>query len=117
MNASKFATFEINSNIYNIVTQNRYPNIGGLVSYGINRDQPFSTLERLYKDDSGYKRNKEDLTMSSYASNIMDLLWHQRENRNVDDKFHMITSLKGKFDFHKNVFLVLQGGIDYTDIE
>ena len=39
--------------------------------------------------------------MSSYASNIMDLLWHQRENRNVDDKFHMITSLKGKFDFHK----------------
>lgn len=117
MNASKFATFEINSNIYNIVTQNRYPNIGGLVSYGINRDQPFSTLERLYKDDSGYKRNKEDLTMSSYGSNIMDLLWHQRENRNVDDKFHMITSLKGKFDFHKNVFLVLQGGIDYTDIE
>lgn len=117
MNASKFATFEINSNIYNIVTQNRYPNIGGLVSYGINRDQPFSTLERLYKDDSGYKRNKEDLTMSSYASNIMDLLWHQRENRNVDDKFHMITSSKGKFDFHKNVFLVLQGGIDYTDIE
>ena len=117
MNASKFATFEINSNIYNIVTQNRYPNIRGLVSYGINRDQPFSTLERLYKDDSGYKRNKEDLTMSSYASNIMDLLWHQRENRNVDDKFHMITSLKGKFDFHKNVFLVLQGGIDYTDIE
>lgn len=117
MNVSKFATFEINSNIYNIVTQNRYPNIGGLVSYGINRDQPFSTLERLYKDDSGYKRNKEDLTMSSYASNIMDLLWHQRENRNVDDKFHMITSLKGKFDFHKNVFLVLQGGIDYTDIE
>ena len=117
MNASKFATFEINSNTYNIVTQNRYPNIGGLVSYGINRDQPFSTLERLYKDDSGYKRNKEDLTMSSYASNIMDLLWHQRENRNVDDKFHMITSLKGKFDFHKNVFLVLQGGIDYTDIE
>ena len=72
---------------------------------------------QLYKDDSGYKRNKEDLTMSSYASNIMDLLWHQRENRNVDDKFHMITSLKGKFDFHKNVFLVLQGGIDYTDIE
>ena len=117
MNASKFATFEINSNLYNIVTQNRYPNIGGLVSYGINRDQPFSTLERLYKDDSGYKRNKEDLTMSSYGSNIMDLLWHQRENRNVDDKFHMITSLKGKFDFHKNVFLVLQGGIDYTDIE
>ena len=117
MNASKFATFEINSNLYNIVTQNRYPNIGGLVSYGINRDQPFSTLERLYKDDSGYKRNKEDLTMSNYASNIMDLLWHQRENRNVDDKFHMITSLKGKFDFHKNVFLVLQGGIDYTDIE
>ena len=117
MNASKFATFEINSNIYNIVTQNRYPNIGGLVSYGINRDQPFSTLERLYKDDSGYKRNKEDLTMSSYASNIMDLLWHQRENRNVDDKFHMITSLIGKFDLHKNVFLVLQGDIDYRDIE
>ena len=28
-----------------------------------------------------------------------------------------ITSLKGKFDFHKNVFLVLQGGIDYTDVE
>ena len=33
MNASKFATFEINSNIYNIVTQNRYPNIGGFIRY------------------------------------------------------------------------------------
>lgn len=117
VNASDFASFEINTNLYDITTKNRYPNIGSLVSFGINRDQPFSTIDRLYKDETGYKPNKEDYSMSSYASNMMDLLWHQRENMNTDNKFHLITSLKGKFNFHKNVFLVLQGGIDYTDIE
>ncbi len=117
MNASDFASFEINSNLYDVKTQNRYPNIGSLVAWGVNRDQPFSTLERLYKDETGYKRNKEDLTLSPYASNMMDFLWHQRENRNTDEKFHLITSLKGNFKFHENVFLILQGGFDYTAIE
>lgn len=117
MNASDFASFEITSNLFDVKTQNRYPNIGSLVSHGINRDQPYSTLERMYRDETGYKFNRENTSMSSYAGNMMDLLWHQRENRNTDTKFHNITSLKAKFDFHKNVYLVLQGGIDYTDIE
>jgi len=117
MNASKFATFEINSNLYSVSTTNRYPNIKSLVSFGVNRDQPFSTLERLYKDDSGYKYNQEGMNLSPFAGNMMNMLWHQRENRNADDKMHFINSMKAKFNFHENVYLVLQGGIDYTNIK
>jgi TonB-linked SusC/RagA family outer membrane protein len=115
MNASKFASFEINSNLYSVTTANRYPNIGGLVAFGVNRDQPFSTIESLYKDDTGYKRNQDGMNLSPYAGNIMNLLWHQREDSNVDDKLHFINSLKAKFSFHKSLYLVLQGGLDYTN--
>lgn len=117
MNVSKLASFEINSNLYSIRTQNRYPNIGSVVAFGVNRDQPFSTIRNMYLDETGYKRDQEGLGLSPYAGNMMNLLWHQNQNRNVDKKFHLINSIKAKFDFHKNVFLMLQGGIDYTFID
>lgn len=112
MNVSDFATLEVNTNLYDVSTNNRYPNIQSLVSFGLNRDQPFSTLRNLYKTSTGERYNIDNI--SPYASNTMNILWHQKENSNRDDKFHIISSAKLNLRFHKNIFLILQGGIDYT---
>lgn len=117
MQASKFAEFEFNSNLYSVKTENRLPNIGSIVSFGVNRDQPFSTIQRMLYDDTGYRRQLDDIEASQYVTNTMDVLWHQQNNKNTDKKFHLITSVKAKLNFHKNVYLILQGGVDYTTVD
>lgn len=117
MKASKFAEFEFNSNLYSIKTQNRLPNIGSIVSFGVNRDQPFPTIQNMLYDETGYRRPMDEIDASTYVKNTMDVLWHQQNNKNTDKKFHLITSVKAKLNFHKNVYLVLQGGVDYTTVD
>jgi TonB-linked SusC/RagA family outer membrane protein len=117
MKASKFAEFEFNSNLYSVKTDNRMPNIGSIVAWGVNRDQPFSTIQRMLYDDTGYRRAMDDIESSSYVKDAMDILWHQQNNRNTDKKFHLITSVKAKLNFCQEVYLVLQGGVDYSTID
>ena len=118
MKASDFATFEINSNLYNINTHNRYPNIQDLVAWGINRDYPFTAIEDMYKNPDGSKFDSEGLGWPGQFSPVylMNILWQQYENSHLDAKFHYIGSIRTTLNFTKNLYFVGQAGLDYTDI-
>jgi iron complex outermembrane receptor protein len=119
MAASDFATFELNSNLFNIRTNNRYPNIGSMVAWGINRDYPFSAIKDMYKNDDGSKFDSEGLGWPGQfaPSYLMDILWEQYENNDTDEKFHYIGSLRATLDFTDWLYLVVQAGVDYTDTD
>ena len=66
MQASDFASFEVNSNLYNIKSHNRRPNIGSMVAWGVNRDYPFDAITDMYKNEDGSKFTSEpNLQMAS----------------------------------------------------
>jgi iron complex outermembrane receptor protein len=118
--ASKLATFEVNANLHKVKTQNRYPNIQRLVSYGFNRDIDYKRLEYLYKDELGQKRNLEDYglpTSVSDATGYMSMLWDQNENKDTDDKLHFTGSVKFNLQFLPYLALTGNAGTDYTDID
>ncbi len=103
MAASDFATFELNSNLYNIKTNNRYPNIQDMVAWGINRDYPFSAIKDMYKNEDGSKFDSEGLGWPGQfaPSYLMNILWEQYENNDTDEKFHYIGSTQGNAQFHR----------------
>ena len=119
--ASDFATFEIVTNLYNVDTQNRLPNIGRLVSNGVNRDADFKHFASFYKDNLGQKRNDYSADRFPYVFTAGDgyfnMLWGQNENRNNDNKMHFIGSTKVDLTFTKWLGLTFNAGTDYTDQE
>lgn len=115
--ASDLATFEVTSSLHKIETKNRYPNINGLVSWGVNRDHPFSKLKNWYLTEDGYRRDTEGLSLAPAVGHLSNIWWEQEQNSDVDDKFHYIGSLKTTLKFTKWFSLAMKAGIDYTDID
>lgn len=121
MNVSKLASIEANANLYKIKTQNRYPNTHQLMSVGNNRDNDYQTLANNYLTPDGYFNSEvisdSDKDLSPYQKRLANLLWHQNRNKNVDDKTHLIASLKGNFQFHPLFSITTFAGIDYIQTD
>ncbi|MHC1731436.1 MAG: SusC/RagA family TonB-linked outer membrane protein [Bacteroidales bacterium] len=117
INASELATFEVYTNIHKVKTQNRYQNLGRLVSYGFNRDLDYQGLKYLYKDKFGQKAVLDDygFPMSFDQYGYMNLLWDQLENRDIDDKLHMTGAIKMNLQFTPWLSLTANAGTDFTD--
>ncbi|MCW3467610.1 SusC/RagA family TonB-linked outer membrane protein [Chitinophaga nivalis] len=113
--ASKLATFEVISNIYNVTTQNRRDANGQSVAWGFPVDYDFSKIYPFYTDATGYKRDLSNAGVPTAFSNLGEFQWNQRNNRYKDDKLHMITSAKVTLNFTPNIFLVGQAGLDYDN--
>jgi len=121
INASELATFEVVANLHQVKTQNRYPNVQRLVSYGFNRDIDYQLFNNMYKDALGQQVNYEDLGLpaSVYAagdnSAYMNMLWNQNENVNLDNKLHFTGAIKFNLKFTPYLFLTGNAGVDYTN--
>lgn len=116
-NVSDFTTIEVNQSLNLVKTNNRYPNINGIVAWGINRDYDFNKLLGLYKNDDGSRLNTEDLGLPNSVLNLFNYLWEQQENSDLDERFHYIGSVRGTFNFTDNASLMLSAGLDYTDVD
>lgn len=119
---SEFIAVDVNTNLYKIKTHNRNPNLGAIVAWGINRDYDFNAIADLYKNPDGSKFDPEQSTIGwpggqSAANYLMDALWEQNENSDLDDKFHLIGSIKTTVNFTKKLSFIGQVGLDYTDTE
>lgn len=114
--ASKLASFELITNIYNIVSQNRRESNAGSVAWGFPQDFDYDYMyHNLYLDENGYQRDLSNYGTPSAVGNIGQYMWNLDKNRNKDDKFHMVTSAKATLNFTKNLFLVGQFGLDYDN--
>ncbi len=114
--ASKLATFELITNIYNIVSQNRRESNAGSIAWGFPQDYDYNSMyKNLFLDATGYQRNLDGYGVPPSLSNIGQYMWNLDKNRNKDDKFHMVTSAKATLNFTKNLFLVGQFGLDYDN--
>ncbi|WP_346239338.1 SusC/RagA family TonB-linked outer membrane protein [Niabella insulamsoli] len=118
MQASDLATFELNANLFNVVTQNRYPNLQRLVSYGFNRDIDYQGLAYVFRDSLGqqYRENPLGLPVSmSDATGYTQILWEQNANRNIDNKTHFVGAFKVNLKFTPWLSFTGSAGTDYTD--
>ena len=118
MKASELASFEFVANLYDVKTQNRYPNLGRLVSYGFNRDYDYQALKGLYKDEDGYMTRWEDYGLPASVADgtgYLAMLWEQNENRDNDDKLHITGNFRTTLNFLPWLFVTTSAGIDYTD--
>ncbi len=116
LKASKLASFELATNIYNIVSQNRREQNGGNIAWGFPQDYNYNNLYNNYfKDTTGYQRDISNAISTTAASNIGTYLWALDKNRQKDDKFHIITSARTILNFSKHIFLVGQFGLDYDN--
>lgn len=115
INASKFASFDLITNIYNIVSQNRREGNGGSIAWGFPVDYDYNQMYDLFRDGTGYQRDLSLYGVPSAGSIIGGYMWDLDKNRNTDDKFHIITSAKTTLHFTKHVFFVGQFGLDYDN--
>ncbi|KAA9037195.1 SusC/RagA family TonB-linked outer membrane protein [Ginsengibacter hankyongi] len=113
--ASKFASFDLISNVYNIVSQNRRENNAGSIAWGFPDDYDYNQMYNLYRDRTGYKRDLTNYGVPTAGVDIGNYLWDLNKNRVKDDKFHIITSAKTTLNFTKHVFFVGQFGLDYDN--
>jgi iron complex outermembrane receptor protein len=116
-NISPFASFELISNLFSIKTQNRRPNLEQLVAWGLNRDYDYNFLKDFYLDQTGYLRDIDNYAMPPSALRIIPILWQQNNNRNIDDKLHTINTLKTTLRFTKEISLLAQASLDYTNTD
>ncbi|MDP4262397.1 MAG: SusC/RagA family TonB-linked outer membrane protein [Bacteroidota bacterium] len=116
-NVSPFAKFEFTSNIYSITTRNRRPNLEQVVAFGLNRDYDYNFLRNFYLDENGYRRILDNYALPPSATRFTGLLWEQNQNTDLDKKFHTITSLKTTLNFTKQISLLGQAAIDYTNTD
>lgn len=113
--ASDFASFELVSNVYNIVSQNRRENNSGSIAWGFPVDYPYDPMYDLFVDETGYKRDLDGYGIPQAGTIVGGYLWNLDRNRVKDDKFHIITSAKATLNFTKHLFLVGQFGLDYDN--
>lgn len=114
--ASRLASFELVSNIYNIVSQNRREQNGGSIAWGFPVDYDYNNLyHNWFLDGTGYQRDLSNSISNTGAVNIGNYLWTLDRNRQKDDKFHMITSAKAILNFTPHLSLVGQFGLDYDN--
>ncbi len=114
--ASKLASFELVTNIYNIVSQNRREGNGGSIAWGFPVDYDYHSLyNNLYLDNTGYQRDLSNAISNTGVANIGGYLWSYDRNRQKDDKFHVINSAKVTLNFTKHIFFTGQFGLDYDN--
>lgn len=113
--ASKFASFDLITNVYNIVSQNRREGNSGSIAWGFPVDFDYNQMYDLYRDATGYKRDLTNYGVPTAGSLIGQYMWDLDKNRIKDDKFHMITSAKTTLNFTKHIFFVGQFGLDYDN--
>lgn len=113
--ASKLASFEVISNIYNITSKNRRGSNGGSVAWGLPLDYDYNLIYPFYTDQTGYKRDLSNAGVPTAFSNLGGFMWDRSKNSLKDDKIHMITSAKVTLNFTPHIFLVGQAGIDYDN--
>ena len=119
LDASDFINVELNTNLFKIQTHNRQPNLQNIVAWGINRGYDFNAIKNLYKNDDGSRFNAEDTGWPGQfaPSYLMDALWEQYENSDLDDKFHLIGSIKTTVNLTDKLSFIGQIGLDYTDTD
>ncbi len=117
MNISELAKVEVTTNLYKVKTNNRYPNIYSLMSTGFNRDYDYQTISEKYLTEDGYRADLTDAGLPTSQNQIANILWHQNYNRNIDDKTHLIASVRNTFQFHPVVSLVTHAGVDFTQTD
>jgi TonB-linked SusC/RagA family outer membrane protein len=121
-NVSDFAKFEFTSNIYSITTRNRRPNIQQWVAWGLHRDYDFNSLRDFYLDE-GFRKDIDGYALPTSATpptsggGLIDLLWEQNQNTDLDKKFHTVTSVRTTLSFTKQLSLIAQAAIDYTNTD
>ncbi|RAJ87718.1 iron complex outermembrane receptor protein [Chitinophaga dinghuensis] len=117
MKASKFATFEVTSNLYSVKSNNRRPSIDGLVAWGMNREYPLAQLRQYYRDSTGHRPNLDAAGLPNMITKMFDFWWNQYDNFNTDTKLHLISSAKATLNFTKDLSMVTFAGVDYTNTD
>jgi iron complex outermembrane receptor protein len=116
INASKLASFQFVTNIYNVTTQNRRGGNAGMIAWGMPRDYAYSKVFPLYTDSTGYKRDLDKYGVTNAITELGgNYLWPLIMNRYRDDKLHIISSAKVTLNFSPHVFFVGQAGVDYDN--
>jgi len=116
-NISPFAKFEFTTNLYSITTHNRRPNIEQVVAWGLNRDYDYNWLRDFYLDQNGYRKELDAFALPPSATRLTGVLWEQNQNSDLDRKFHTISSLRTTLNFTKEISLIAQAAIDYTNTD
>lgn len=122
---SKKFTVETVINLFNVKTNNR---ASSAVTSNTARDAPFQEFveskDYLINDvadkNYGYKR---DLEGSSYPTNNYGLFffatqaWNRNKNSSLDDKFHLIGSVRPTYRINDWLSVTGQASLDYTDTD
>ena len=127
-NLSKKFTVETKANIYKIDTHNRSQNTLSFFVNGISRDAPFEEFIRnkdyLYNDPTdanyGYKVDFEDAgyptgyyALKTFASYV----WGRERNSYLDEKFHLIGSIRPTYRITDWLSVSGQISLDYTNTD
>jgi iron complex outermembrane receptor protein len=116
-NVTPFAKVEFISNVYSVTTRNRRPNLEQVVAFGLNRDYDYNFLRDFYLDENGFRRELDGYAVPPSANRFIGLLWEQNQNTDLDKKFHTINSVKTTLSLTKELSLVGQAAIDYTNVD
>ena len=121
-NVSEFANFEFINNLYSVNTVNRRPNVQQFVATGLNRDYDYNWMKTFYMDADGYRRDLEPYGLAGsspgfWPNAVAGILWEQNNNKDIDKKFHIISSIKSTLKFSKSFSFIGQASIDYTNTD
>jgi iron complex outermembrane receptor protein len=119
---SEFATFEFVNNLYSVQTTNRRPNIQQWVATGLNRDYDYNWMKSFMYDQDGFRRDLEPYGLSKndpgYWPNAVGAIWwEQNDNKDKDNKVHLVSSVRSTLQFTKNISLITQASLDYTNTD
>lgn len=119
---SEFATFEFVNNLYSVQTHNRRPNIQQWVATGLNRDYDYNWMKSFLYDQEGFRRDLEPYGLSGntpgyWPNAVGGILWEQMDNSDKDNKLHLVSSVRSTLQFTKNISLIAQASLDYTNTD
>jgi iron complex outermembrane receptor protein len=127
-NMSDKLSVEVTTNLYSIQTQNRPTGNLGFFVDGVSRDAPFQEFiendDYIYTDpedkNNGYKKDFEDVSYPGgyYAlKDYANFVWNRRNNTAVDDKMHLIATVRPTYRITDWLSVVGQASLDYTDTD
>jgi TonB-linked SusC/RagA family outer membrane protein len=119
---SEFATFEFVNNLYSVQTHNRRPNIQQWVATGLNRDYDYNWMKSFLYDREGFRRDLEPYGLNAntpgyWPNAVGGILWEQMDNSDKDNKLHLVSSVRSTLQFTKNISLIAQASLDYTNTD
>jgi TonB-linked SusC/RagA family outer membrane protein len=121
-NVSEFASFEFINNLYSTQTVNRRPNIQQFVATGLNRDYDYNWMKDFYHDRDGFRKDLEPYGLAGgspgfWPNAAAGILWEQNDNRDRDNKFHLLSSIRSTLKFTKQISLIAQAAVDFTNFD